>query len=249
MTDCTYRLHTEKQIDGFTANDGTVRFYCFVQATILKTGARHILDFGAGRGSAFHDDNSRFRRHIRDLRTLGAKVTACDVDNSVHAHPASHVQVVVKPDEKLPFPDDSFDVVVSDMTFEHIGNETFVTAELLRVTRPGGMICARTPNRAGYVRLVTALVPGKLQTRLLARAQPERKAEDVFPTVYRINSPSQVRRLFSGCKINYYYDQAEPAYYFGNLIIYRLFCVAHKLIPLSLSTGLCLFIEKPLVAD
>jgi SAM-dependent methyltransferase len=248
MMDFTYRLHSEKNVDGFTANDGTIRFYGFVQAAILKTKARDVLDFGAGRGSAFHDDPSLYRRHMRDLRTFGANVTACDVDEAVRSHPASHTHVVIKPDERLPFADESFDIVVSDMTFEHIVNAPFVAGELVRVTRPGGMICARTPNRAGYVRLVTGLIPERLQGHLLARAQPERKAEDVFPTVYRMNSLAQVRRLFAGCTVNHYYDAAEPAYYFGNRLIYGAFQFAHKLMPLSLSTGLCLFIKKPVCA-
>ena len=72
MTDFTHRIHSEKGVDGFTALDGTVKFYGFVHAILLKTGARQVLDFGAGRGAALVDDRSVYRRHLRDLR-VGAR--------------------------------------------------------------------------------------------------------------------------------------------------------------------------------
>ncbi len=50
MTDFTYAAHPEKSIDGFTALDGTVRFYGFVKAIMLRNDVKSVLDFGAGRG-------------------------------------------------------------------------------------------------------------------------------------------------------------------------------------------------------
>lgn len=38
MADYTLSFHPEKHIDGFTAVDGTVRFYNFVRAILPKTG-------------------------------------------------------------------------------------------------------------------------------------------------------------------------------------------------------------------
>jgi len=246
MSDFTYRIHSEKGIDGFTVLDGTVKFYAFVRALLLKTGARNVLDFGAGRGAALADDHSHLRRHLRDLRATGANVTACDLDEIVHSHPASHRQVVISPDEQLPFEDESFDVIVSDMTFEHVENAPFVAGELMRVLRPGGFLCARTPNRLGYVRLASGLLPKRHHAGALRSAQPKRKSHDVFPTFYRMNSLREIRRLFPGCRIYHFRDSAEPAYYFGNQSLYRLFLLVHWLLPRVMSTTVCFYIEKPI---
>ena len=245
MKDFTHSIHREKRIDGFTALDGTIKFYSFVRAILLKTDAREVLDFGAGRGAALIDDASSYRRNLRDLRATGANVTACDVDDVVLTHPCSDKQVVIEAGQRLPFADASFDVIVSDMTFEHIDDAPFVADELLRVLRPGGYICARTPNRFGYVRLMTGLVPNKMHSSLLKHIQPDRKEEDVFPTVYRMNSPGQIRPLFEHCNVYHIYDSAEPAYYFGNSLLYRGLMVLHKLLPAKFATALFLFIEKP----
>jgi SAM-dependent methyltransferase len=244
--DFTFRLHPEKNIDHFTACDGTLKFFGFVKATMLRTSARHVLDFGAGRGAWWHDDPSKFRKQMRDLRMGGnAVVTACDIDPVVLTHPCSDTQIVIDPNERVPFADGTFDVIVSDMTFEHIENPGFVSRELVRILKPGGHICARTANRWGYVRLMSRLIPNKMHVSMLQHVQPDRRGEDVFPTRYQLNSPAQIRRWFPSCKLYYYYDSAEPAYYFGTEALYSALALLHRLTPGFLATSLCAFIRKP----
>jgi len=78
----------------------------------------------------------------------------------------------------------------------------------------------------------------------LRRIQPDREAEDIFPTVYKLNSESQVKRCFSNCDVYSYFDSAEPAYHFGSRILYVLFAVWHKNMPEILATSICFFIRK-----
>ncbi len=242
-------VHPEACIDGFSQHDGTVRFFSFVWACIMRTGAKRVLDYGAGRGQFFFENTpesgSLLRKHLQDLRNTGAKVTACDVDPVVLDHPCSHEQVHVTLGQPLPFADESFDVIVSDNTFEHITDAKLAAAELVRILRPGGYICARTPSRYGYPALVSALIPNRMHTAFLRRAQPFRKAEDVFPTVYRLNTLAQLRRCFPGCRVLHYYHSAEPAYVFDNRLLYRAFLLVHRLLPGPLNATLCTFIHKP----
>ncbi len=209
MTDFTYQLHPEKSIDDFTAQDGTVRFYGFVRAIMLRNDVKNVLDFGAGRGAAQQESRSAYKRQLQDLRSSGAKVTAADVDDAVLTHPGSHEQVLIKPNAPLPFEDGAFDLIVSDNTFEHLEDPDFVAKELLRVLKVGGYICARTPNRLGYVRLLSGLVPNRLHSFVLKWVEPDRKEEDVFPTFYRLNSPRQAKQVFGGKLVYYYYDSSR----------------------------------------
>jgi SAM-dependent methyltransferase len=236
-------IHPERSVTGFSKHDGTITFYGFVRAIMRDLDARRIMDFGAGRG-AWHELCSGWKRELQDLRHYGAEVVACDVDPAVMAHPASDRQVVLEPGRPLPFPDGHFDMIVSDFTFEHIADPGFVAAELIRVTRPGGYICARTPNKYGYAKILTAMVPNRHHVRLLERVQPERQAQDVFPTVFRLNSVRDIRRHFPGCDISWYRDSAEPAYYFGSPALYRLFLIVHKLLPDVWATAICFLIRK-----
>lgn len=245
MNDFTTRWHPEKAIDSFSTIDGTVMFFTFVRACCMKTNAKTLLDYGAGRGMFWYEDPSKYRKNLRDLRTTGANVTACDIDEAVMSHPCSHKQVKIQPLEKLPFGDSSFDVIVSENTFEHIEDAEFVAGELTRVLRPGGFICARTPNRSGYLRIFSGMVPNSLHTKVLSRVQPERKAADVFPTVYKMNSPSQIRALFPDCEVYHSYTVGEPSYFFGNWLVYAGFKIIHALMPSRLAPAVSFFIRKP----
>lgn len=243
------RFHPELAVDNFSRLDGTIIFFSFVKAAIKRTRAKRVMDFGAGRGQVFHDrdkpDASLFKLELMDLREGGAEVWACDVDPVVKDHPASHHQVMIGPDGKLPFDDDFFDVIASDVTFEHVSNPEIVAAELKRVVRPGGYICARTPNKYGYVTLAARIVPNRHHVGVLRHVAPVKEARDVFPTVFRMNSVRDIRRLFSGCEVLWYRDSAGPSYYFDNSLLYRLFSLLHKLLPNALATSLCVFIRKP----
>lgn len=246
--DFTHRVHPEKNLDNSSKYDGTVRFYSLVRAAMLRTKARHVLDYGAGRGVfwSLNDQaaGSLLRKHLQDLRFEGAEVTAADVDPIVLTHPCSQAQVVVSPGEPLPFEDGAFDVIVSDVTFEHIDDPEHVASELLRVLRPDGYICARTPNKLGYVKLLTAMVPNRLHVRFLRSIQPERLGEDVFPTRYKMNSVKDLKRYFRDCDIYHYFDSAEPSYYFGNSVFYRVVLLVHRILPDMFATSLCVFIRK-----
>ena len=245
MSGFLYAWHPELAVDGFSATDGTVMFFNFVQSCCFKTKAKTVLDYGAGRGMFWYEDASQYRKHLRDLRNTGAHVTACDIDETVLSHPCSDSQVKIEIGQKLPFDDASFDVIVSENTFEHIEDAQFVASELNRVLRPGGYICARTPNRAGYLRLLAGAVPNRLHAKVLSSVQPDRKAEDVFPTVYKMNSPSQIRSLFPDCNVHYAYTMGEPSYYFGNWLLYASFKLLHWLLPTRLAPAISFFIHKP----
>lgn len=243
------KIHPEMSIDGFNQNDGTVKFYGFVRACLLQTNAKKVMDFGAGRGAFYYintaEDGSLLRRYLQDLRTAGVEVTACDVDSVVLEHPCSDHQVKIGIDEKLPFDDNTFDVILSDHTFEHIENPAQVGSELLRVLKPSGYICARTPSKYGYVALVASLIPNRFHAKILGRIQPDRMKEDVFPTAYKLNTLGAVKRYFPRCEVAYYYFSGEPSYFFGNRIIYSILRILHRVLFGSLNASFCVFIRKP----
>jgi SAM-dependent methyltransferase len=242
-------IHPETQVDNFSRLDGTITYFAFVKGAMKRVKATKVLDYGAGRGAEFiiYDDNngSLFRRELLDLRSGGAEVWAADIDPAVNEHRASHHQLVFKLGEPLPFEDGTFDLINSEFVFEHITHPEEVAAELMRLLKPGGYLCARTANKYGYVALAARLIPNKGHIKWLKWIMPDRHAEDVFPTAYKMNSVADIKKLFPNCEVYWYRDSAGPSYYFGNAIIYRLMLGLHKILPNTLATGLCLFIRKP----
>lgn len=243
------KIHPELSVDNFSRLDGTIVFFSFVKAAMKRVGAKRVMDYGAGRGE-FVETNSQpggslFKLELMDLRTEGAEVWACDIDPVVKNHRASHHQVQIEPGGRLPFEDNFFDVIVSEVTFEHVTAPEETAAELLRVTAPGGYICARTPNVYGYVTWAARIVPNRSHVGALKHIAPEKQEQDVFPTVFKMNSVRAIRRLFPGCEVSFYRDSAGPSYYFGNGVLYRMFMALHRVLPNVMATSLCVFIRKP----
>jgi SAM-dependent methyltransferase len=62
---------------------------------------------------------------------------------------ARHPQVVCAAGEALPFPEGSFDLVLSHEVIEHVQDDRQAVVEMVRALRPGGRLVLFCPNR-GY---------------------------------------------------------------------------------------------------
>jgi len=92
----------------------------------------------------------------------------------------------------LPFALATFDLVTSNMVFEHLRDPENQLAEILRVLKPGGSLILHTPNSMGYGTVLARLIPEKLKPKLIGFLQG-RSHEDVFQTFYRINTERAIR--------------------------------------------------------
>ncbi|MGH8905769.1 MAG: class I SAM-dependent methyltransferase [Egibacteraceae bacterium] len=238
------KLYPEIGAGGFSRVDGTVEFYGRVNS--LLTRDMTVLDFGAGRGREVLEDQAPYRRALRLLKGKAAKVIGVDVDPIVLSNPSLDEAMVITEDGALPVEDASIDVIVSDFCFEHLRHPERVAGQFHRVLKMGGWICARTPNRWGYIGLGATLVPNQLHHAALRRLQPQRRALDVFPTVYRLNTRRAVRRCFPpedyrDCS---YTINSIPAYC-GNSLPGAWVCKRMvSLLPESVSTTLLIFLQK-----
>jgi SAM-dependent methyltransferase len=216
------RLYPETEAGGFSRKAGGLLFYARVQE-LLEPGMT-VLDFGAGRG-LHAESRIKLMRELANMKGKVAKVIGVDVDDAVMRNPMLD-EAHVFDGRRIPLADRSVDLVVSDHVFEHIEDPAAAAAELDRILKPGGWICARTPSSGSLIALGARLVPNRLHAKLLRRIQPDgtREDEDVFPTRYRLNSKSALRRYFPPARWEHYshYWDGEPAYHFGSVAVARL---------------------------
>ena len=235
--------YPEIAVSGFSHVDMTICFYSQI-AAILQPEHR-VLDFGAGRGEPIADDPVPYRRNLVNLRGRCAHVAGCDVDPVVKTNPYLDSSAIIVPSEPLPYPTASFDLIISRYVFEHLPDPSGSVEELLRVLKPGGWICATTPNRFGYVALAASLVPNRLHAHYLKAIQPERDGRDVFPTTYGLNSMRALRRHFGRHGDLYVFrHSSEPAYHFNKSMIFSTFKLLHKLLPDVLQTSMFIYFHK-----
>jgi len=108
--------------------------YDKVLSLLPKDKQCRILDVGAGEGYL-----------SRKLRDLAYEVDACDF----LAEEFRCSEVPFKKanlSEGLPYPDNTFDCTVSIEVIEHVENHFTFVAEMVRVTKPGGLLIITTPN-------------------------------------------------------------------------------------------------------
>ena len=239
------RFYPESRFGGFSDLDGTVAFYSRIQA-LLDAGMT-VLDVGCGRGAGLMEDPVAYRRKLRDLRGGDRKVIGLDVDPDAAQNPGLDEFHRIDGVSAWPIADASIDLIVSDFMLEHIDNPEAFFADVARVLKPGGIFCARTPNRIGYVGLVASLIPNRRHTQVLKVAQEDRKEIDVFPTYYRANTVWAVRRMLrqAGLEGITYGYEAEPSYLQFSALAYALGKYLHLFTPSALRTCLFVFARKP----
>jgi ubiquinone/menaquinone biosynthesis C-methylase UbiE len=172
------------------------------------------------------------------------KVIAADVDEAVLSNRASDQQLVIQ-NGVLALEQKSIDLVVADWVLEHISDPKKFVDQVSRVLKSGGWFCARTPHKFSYLVLAASLIPNSQHAKALARIQPDREEVDIFPTAYKMNTPSQIHNYFAGWDNRSFVFRADPAYYFGSRLMYSLQAVVQRLMPEAFSGNLFVFVQKP----
>lgn len=240
-----YKHFPEIRAGGFSRRDGTVAFYSRVRSLVSADSV--VVDFGAGRGRYLEDD-VLFRRDLQRLKGTVRHVIGLDVDDAVRQNCSVDEAHVIDPSRSLPVEDDTADVIISDYVFEHIEDPSWTGRELTRILKPGGWICARTPNKWGMISISARLVPNSFHDTLLRYLQPQKKSVDTFPTVYRLNTRAQLERHFAPTAFDhctFTYD-GGPSYAGNSRIAWKLSRGAARLTPSRFDPMLFVFMQKKL---
>jgi SAM-dependent methyltransferase len=224
------RGYPEIEFGGFSDVDGTVTFYARVSALLRPDMS--LVDFGCGRG-AQAEDPVVYRRNLRIFRGRVRRVIGVDVDGVGIKNPTIDEFRLLAPGGIWPIESFSIDLVFSNFVMEHLPDPDLFFSEAVRVLRKGGYLRLRTPNVWGYVAVAARLIPERLHKKVLRRAQPERKEEDIFPALYRCNSLAKLRGQLSkhGFEGIAYGYESEPAYLNFWGIAYRMGVLIHKFLP------------------
>jgi len=147
----------------------------------LPTGGR-LLDAGCG----------RYLKYSKELAGV-AEVVGIDLEPTLETTNQGSPLGVRGDLNHLPFASGYFDLVISRSVVEHLENPGQVFREFCRVLKPGGKVILLTPNKYDYVSVIAAMTPYWVHRSLVSRIF-RIPADDVFPTFYRANTISGLRR-------------------------------------------------------
>lgn len=164
--------------------DGTLLFFNWIREYCRQDYV--VLNFGAGPTSD---------RKICSFKGEVKKVIGVDVDNVVFQNQDLDQAFMVEKD-KLPFPDNYFDLCFSDFVMEHLDKPKECLQELYRVLKPGSSFFFRTPNLYHYVSLIGRMTPHwfhKLVANRVRGLPPD--AFETHPTFYSFNCKSDILNI------------------------------------------------------
>jgi len=118
---------------------GQARRLAMILAAAPATAAPRVLDNGCGLGVYM----ARLREALATPAVFGLEYErerAAEANRRVG-------QVVCAAGEALPYPDASFDLILSNEVIEHVQDDRAALAEMARVLRPGGRALIFCPNR------------------------------------------------------------------------------------------------------
>ncbi len=183
-----------------------------------------VLDLGCGRGGVVE----LLWREVRLAAGL-------DPDSpSLNEHRAHGMPVIRGVGERLPFVDESFDLVVSLWVLEHLQEPVDTFREVRRVLRPGGHFVFLTPNMRNPLMVANRIgkaLPG-LQRRLVPRFYGRDEA-DTFPVRYRANTVEAVRAhaQASGLEVYDLRVVADPTYLAVNSFMFNASVMSERVMP------------------
>jgi SAM-dependent methyltransferase len=221
-TQTTYRERYRAARPGWrTSGD---QFDFVVQRWLSKDGV--VLDLGCGRTGGIE----RFWREVR-------LAVGIDPDRESLRDRKNELPVLRGSGEHLPFPDATFDMVVSAWVLEHLDRPDRVFGEVARVMRPAGHFVFLTPNAMNPLILANRMgqVAPWLQHRLVSNVYGRAKS-DTFAVRYRANSTGRLRRLArgSGFSVMELRVIADPTYVAFNPAMFRAAMAAEHLLPAGL---------------
>jgi len=101
-----------------------------------------VLDFGCGSGYGAEAISGC----AKEVHAVDVSAEAIEYARNRYARQNLHF-LAIQPGERLPFQENSFDVVLSLQVIEHVENDANYIAEAARVLKAGGVIIVITPDR------------------------------------------------------------------------------------------------------
>lgn len=149
------------------------------------TPKTRVLEVGCGRNAPL----------LQGLRGRAAALYGIDVVEFEPGLSGPEIRLInTSATDLSAFENGSIDLVYSRSVMEHISDAHGALSEIRRVLAPSGRYIFLTPNRYDYVSMIASIVPNRHHSKVVEITEGRPKA-DTFPTFYRANSFSSIRRL------------------------------------------------------
>lgn len=159
-------------------------------------------------GDAIHgrvlEDGCGVGQYLARIERLAKQAVGVELefDRAEIAH-KNATQLTCSSAEMLPFPVNTFDLLLSHEVLEHVHNDRQAVAEMVRVLKPGGRIILFVPNRGYPFETHGIYWRGKYSfgNKLFVNYLPRKWRDTLAPHV-RVYSSADLEKLLSGFNLH-----------------------------------------------
>lgn len=177
---------------------------------------------------ALHFGSGRDKNGVADrLNSDKNEIVSIDPDsNGLEQNPS---ELKVKGDgQRLPFEENSFDLVFSEYVFEHLPKPKLALEEIDRVLQPEGSFVVLVPNPRHYYALVADLTPFWFHKLWFRLQGVESADDDRFPTQYEWGTFSDIHMTQFDWSLEQFYSFPGPTSYTKPLPIHFAFTLLDR---------------------
>ena len=153
---------------------------------------RRLLEEALSPGSTALDAGCGRTTRLRDYRDRIDRLVGVDHDEAA-GRENPYVDEFVRADlgDRLPFADDTFDLVYANFVVEHLERPEEALREWRRVLRAGGRLVLLTSNRSSPLIALGARLPQSVRLGIKRRGAGAEE-RNVYPTCYLANTPDRL---------------------------------------------------------
>ena len=169
-------------------------------------------------------------RTVAAVRGCCRMVVGVDTDERSCSNPGVDMLVLADLD-RLPFRENTFNVVMSHMVVEHLDNPQACFDEFGRVCKDGALVVILTPNLLHYICLITALTPYGFHKWFIRHALGVEG--ESHPTRYRANTPRKLVKMMESAgftTLEVRCIDSRPAYLHWLTPLFAAGVVYHRLV-------------------
>jgi len=176
---------------------GKVDFIDKIDREISPLKGKRVLDVGCGKGGV-----------IISCGLKGAKVIGLDINEDelqiaklrISSFEVDNVSLVNGIIERIPFEDNSFDLIIASSVLEHLKKFEKAIEEMVRLTKPGGFCITTTPNplfpREGHYKVKYVPYLPKRFGKLYLKARGFNPDFFIKNVTYPYPSISKIEKIF-----------------------------------------------------